>query len=50
MDVDDELLLHKDLNEWSERKYIIWKAIPISLSYLLQNILPFISVFALGHL
>ncbi|RIB10287.1 mate-domain-containing protein [Gigaspora rosea] len=50
MDIDDELLLHKDLNEWTERKYIIWKAIPISLSYLLQNILPFISVFALGHL
>ncbi|CAG8776679.1 12191_t:CDS:2, partial [Dentiscutata erythropus] len=46
----DEIILHEDFNEWTERKYIIRKSIPVSLAYLLLYALQLISVLSLGHL
>ncbi|CAG8766034.1 16135_t:CDS:1, partial [Racocetra fulgida] len=41
-----ELLLHEDISEWTERGYITRKAIPASLTYLLQTSLQTVSVLA----
>ncbi|CAG8566624.1 13970_t:CDS:2 [Dentiscutata erythropus] len=48
--VRDEMILSKALNEWEERGYIIRKAIPVSVAYLLQTSIQLISVLSLGHL